>query len=231
MKIPASLFFESTWRNVKCYEKITGSRDNPHIEVLSAPTSPTEQAQTPLKLSANLGRNPLRGSKCKFFMFSSLLPSFHSMVGGFMNFRMDLQSFQSSIFVRNARETSFQLLFLVHTIFHNFSIRFLIISWFEGELRGGVRGLPTHSSPNINFKNFFLLSFSNVWLSITCSRNEKRFRTRIKIHSKSADFLPSRQWLTYEITPRLTLVKKQNNKISFSHFCAFYAFSLRYGSF
>lgn len=41
---------------------IAGSRDaNPHIEVLSAPTSPVEQ--TPLKSA--IGRNPLRGSKCK----------------------------------------------------------------------------------------------------------------------------------------------------------------------
>lgn len=48
--------------------KIAGSRDaNAHIEVLSAPTSPVEQ--TPLKLSANIGRNPLRGSKCKTFWF------------------------------------------------------------------------------------------------------------------------------------------------------------------
>ena len=46
--------------------KIAGSRDNPH-EVLSAPTSPTE----PSKLSTNIGRNPLRGSKCKTFYFLS----------------------------------------------------------------------------------------------------------------------------------------------------------------
>ena len=61
---------------------------------------------------------------------------------------------------------------------------------------------------------------------------KKRFRTRIKIHTKSADFLASRQWLTYEITPRLTLVKKkQNNKTSFSLFYAFfYVFSFHYGS-
>jgi len=48
--------------------KITGSResrDNISSSVISAPTSPVEQ--TPLKLSANIGRNPLRGSKCNFF--------------------------------------------------------------------------------------------------------------------------------------------------------------------
>lgn len=52
--------------------KIAGSREtcNPHIEVLSAPTSPSvDQPQTPLKLSTNLGRNPLRGSKCNFLIF------------------------------------------------------------------------------------------------------------------------------------------------------------------
>lgn len=56
---------------------IAGSRDaNPHIEVLSAPTSPVEQ--TPLKSA--IGRNPLRGSKCKsktisfwFFYLSFIL--------------------------------------------------------------------------------------------------------------------------------------------------------------
>ena len=55
-------------------KKIAGSRDtcNPHAEVLSAPTSPVEQV--PQKLSAGIGRNPLRGSKCKtfFLIFLSL---------------------------------------------------------------------------------------------------------------------------------------------------------------
>lgn len=41
---------------------IAGSRDaNPHIEVLSAPTSPVEQTS----MKSAIGRNPLRGSKCK----------------------------------------------------------------------------------------------------------------------------------------------------------------------
>ena len=54
--------------------KITGSRenrDNISSSVISAPTSPVEQ--TPLKLSANIGRNPLRGSKCNFFIVSNFL--------------------------------------------------------------------------------------------------------------------------------------------------------------
>ncbi|XP_070491456.1 F-BAR domain only protein 2 isoform X4 [Chironomus tepperi] len=44
------------------------SRDNISSSVISAPTSPVEQ--TPLKLSANIGRNPLRGSKFSGFLRS-----------------------------------------------------------------------------------------------------------------------------------------------------------------
>lgn len=38
-----------------------GSRDSSSIEVLSAPSSPSEQNQTS---NSQIGRNPLRGSKC-----------------------------------------------------------------------------------------------------------------------------------------------------------------------
>lgn len=38
-----------------------GSRDSSSIEVLSAPSSPSEQTETS---SSQIGRNPLRGSKC-----------------------------------------------------------------------------------------------------------------------------------------------------------------------
>lgn len=68
--------------------KITGSResrDNISSSVISAPTSPVEQ--TPLKLSANIGRNPLRGSKCNFFLIlfyfslkSFLIPFYYNFV-------------------------------------------------------------------------------------------------------------------------------------------------------
>lgn len=54
-------------------KKIAGSRDSRDIissSVLSAPTSPVEQ--TPLKLSANIGRNPLRGSKCNCYSLETL---------------------------------------------------------------------------------------------------------------------------------------------------------------
>lgn len=43
-----------------------GSRDSSSIEVLSAPTSPSEHNQT----NSQIGRNPLRGSKCKLNIFS-----------------------------------------------------------------------------------------------------------------------------------------------------------------
>lgn len=56
--------------------KIAGSRDtnNLHNEVLSAPTSPTDP---PSKLSASIGRNPLRGSKCKRLRILIFNPFFH----------------------------------------------------------------------------------------------------------------------------------------------------------
>jgi hypothetical protein len=63
--------------------KITGSResrDNISSSVISAPTSPVEQ--TPLKLSANIGRNPLRGSKCNFFIsfLIFLIPFYYNFI-------------------------------------------------------------------------------------------------------------------------------------------------------
>lgn len=47
------------------------SRDSPSIEVLSAPTSPTTETQYPPTTASNtqIGRNPLRGSKCNIFRF------------------------------------------------------------------------------------------------------------------------------------------------------------------
>jgi len=57
---------------------ITGNRDNrdsPSIEAISAPTSPTNNGQINDTQSSStnqqqqIGRNPLRGSKCKFFFF------------------------------------------------------------------------------------------------------------------------------------------------------------------
>ncbi|XP_059621931.1 F-BAR domain only protein 2 isoform X4 [Phlebotomus argentipes] len=46
------------------------SRDSPSIEVLSAPTSPTTETQSPTTTASNaqIGRNPLRGSKFSGFL-------------------------------------------------------------------------------------------------------------------------------------------------------------------
>lgn len=41
-----------------------GSRDSNSIEVLSAPSSPSEQQDTQNQSSSQIGRNPLRSSKC-----------------------------------------------------------------------------------------------------------------------------------------------------------------------
>lgn len=59
----------------------TGNRES-HNDVLSAPTSPVDPSQTPLKLSSNIGRNPLRGSKCKtllIFFFFQLFFNYNSL--------------------------------------------------------------------------------------------------------------------------------------------------------
>lgn len=41
-----------------------GSRDSNSVEVLSAPTSPSEQQDSNQTMNSQIGRNPLRSSKC-----------------------------------------------------------------------------------------------------------------------------------------------------------------------
>lgn len=41
-----------------------GSRDSASVDAISAPTSPSGQ----IPINQAIGRNPLRGSKCKFFI-------------------------------------------------------------------------------------------------------------------------------------------------------------------
>lgn len=65
-------------------EQFAGNRDTnyPRIEVLSAPTSPIEP------LSTNIGRNPLRGSKCKPFNFFNPQSNFSSLSFSIFTFRL-----------------------------------------------------------------------------------------------------------------------------------------------
>ena len=64
----------------KTNNNIEGNRESCDNISSSVPTSPVEQ--TPLKLSTNIGRNPLRGSKCNSNQFPSLflLPFYYGWV-------------------------------------------------------------------------------------------------------------------------------------------------------
>lgn len=82
---------------------IAGSRETckpPQAEVLSAPTSPVEQ--TPQKsLSAGIGRNPLRGSKCKPFFFNLSVGLLFLHVLPPQNFLLSFVFFLNILLLRN----------------------------------------------------------------------------------------------------------------------------------
>lgn len=65
-----------------------GSRDSNSIEVLSAPSSPNEQQDTQNQTSSQIGRNPLRSSKCMHFNPSKIQSD------NFLVFEIHTPSFQ-----------------------------------------------------------------------------------------------------------------------------------------
>lgn len=63
-KIPIFYVCVTGSRESRDSRESRGSRDSNSIEVLSAPSSPSEQQDTQNQTSSQIGRNPLRSSKC-----------------------------------------------------------------------------------------------------------------------------------------------------------------------